>query len=281
MIDTMKTGAFIRNARKNKGMSQEKLGSLLHVSKAAVSKWETGKGFPDVSILPDLSQILDVSIEELVTGEKKEIKSDPVPMENLIEVSVKEKKGKTKRILFAAIFIIIFIILVSAVFIQKESQLHLNQEMADELQSENTVPRLRIPVIHYGNSALMRTENIGDEGTISEEDVKAAFDSCSYPGSISNPQLMQNIRADYIQQILSLTETSQKPSDTSKLLILDSGNNILTLYDNGIVKIQNGSRIQYFLLNMNQFNEFQDTITRNIREMYQPDQSCQIQLKGE
>ena len=55
-------------ARKQVGLSQEQLGEKLGVSRQAVSKWETGKGFPDLKLLEPLAQALDVSLVELLQG---------------------------------------------------------------------------------------------------------------------------------------------------------------------------------------------------------------------
>ena len=65
----VKTGVFICELRKSKGISQEELGSLLHVTKKAVSRWETGRGLPDASILVPLAEILEVSVDEILRGE--------------------------------------------------------------------------------------------------------------------------------------------------------------------------------------------------------------------
>jgi transcriptional regulator with XRE-family HTH domain len=65
----VKTGVFICELRKSKGISQEELGSMLHVTKKAVSRWETGRGLPDASILVPLSEILEVSVDEILKGE--------------------------------------------------------------------------------------------------------------------------------------------------------------------------------------------------------------------
>jgi len=62
------TGAFIKKLRTEKNMTQEQLASKLYISAKAVSKWETGKGYPDVSLLEDLSNALGVSVIELISG---------------------------------------------------------------------------------------------------------------------------------------------------------------------------------------------------------------------
>lgn len=68
-MDTRKTGLFIAELRKQKGYTQKELAEKLMVTDKAVSRWETGKGLPDTSLLKVLSDILDVSVGELLSGE--------------------------------------------------------------------------------------------------------------------------------------------------------------------------------------------------------------------
>ena len=69
-MDLKKTGNFICSARRAKNMTQKDLADRLHVSDRAVSKWERGAGFPDVSILTELADALDVTVTELLQGER-------------------------------------------------------------------------------------------------------------------------------------------------------------------------------------------------------------------
>ena len=71
-MDYKKTGALIRALRREKGMTQQALAEQLHVSARAVSKWETGGGFADVSSLEALGRALDVGVGELLRGEREE-----------------------------------------------------------------------------------------------------------------------------------------------------------------------------------------------------------------
>ena len=63
-------GKRIAEQRKIKGLKQEELAEKLNISAQAVSKWENDQSCPDISILPELSKILGISIDELLTGEK-------------------------------------------------------------------------------------------------------------------------------------------------------------------------------------------------------------------
>ena len=63
------TGAVIRKLRENKKLTQEELAEKIFVSSKTVSKWETGQGFPDISLLEPLAKALDISVIELLSGE--------------------------------------------------------------------------------------------------------------------------------------------------------------------------------------------------------------------
>ena len=68
-MDRYITGAVIRRLRENKHMTQEELAERVFVSSKAVSKWETGQGFPDISLIEPLAEALGISVIELLSGE--------------------------------------------------------------------------------------------------------------------------------------------------------------------------------------------------------------------
>ena len=67
-MDQTKTGGLIRALRTQKGLTQKELAEAVGVGDKAVSKWERGLGCPDVSLLPELSQVLGVGLEALLSG---------------------------------------------------------------------------------------------------------------------------------------------------------------------------------------------------------------------
>lgn len=68
-MDKKKTGNLIKEARTKKNYTQRELGDLLGVTNKAISRWENGESFPDVGILENMSSVLDISIQDIVTGE--------------------------------------------------------------------------------------------------------------------------------------------------------------------------------------------------------------------
>ena len=72
-MDYNKIGSLIMNERKAKKLTQAKLAEKIFVSEKTISKWECGKGLPDVSIMPDLCGALSLTINELLNGEHIDI----------------------------------------------------------------------------------------------------------------------------------------------------------------------------------------------------------------
>jgi transcriptional regulator with XRE-family HTH domain len=101
-MDNKKIGSFIAQTRKAQGLNQKELAQKISVSDKAVSKWETGRGIPDVSLLQPLSFALGVSVEELLNGERMP------QQENTDEKII--KKLKIKKYIQWAIEIVITII---------------------------------------------------------------------------------------------------------------------------------------------------------------------------
>lgn len=67
-MEQTKVGKFIAECRKNKNMTQAELAEKLNITDRAISKWETGKGMPDSSIMLELCNELDISVNELLSG---------------------------------------------------------------------------------------------------------------------------------------------------------------------------------------------------------------------
>lgn len=76
----------LQELRKNRGLTQEELAQALFVSRTAVSKWESGRGYPSIDSLRELSKFFSVSIDALLSGEK------------LISLAEKENKGNIRKL---------------------------------------------------------------------------------------------------------------------------------------------------------------------------------------
>lgn len=69
-MDKEKTGKMIRQARIDKGYTQSELGDMIGVSNKAISRWENGETFPDIGVIEPLAQMLELRIQDIITGTK-------------------------------------------------------------------------------------------------------------------------------------------------------------------------------------------------------------------
>ncbi len=102
-MNQVRIGKFISECRRKKGITQNELAELLGITNRAVSKWETGICMPDAGTIPELCQILDISISDLFSGEK--IMENNKDSEKFILKLVKEKAERDKQLLILEILI--------------------------------------------------------------------------------------------------------------------------------------------------------------------------------
>ncbi len=111
-MDQVKIGKFIAELRKNKNMTQQELGDKLNVSFKTISKWENGRGLPELSTLKPLSEELGVSINEILSGEKLEKQDYQEKFEENIVNTLDYSNKKIKNIKYICMIFIICTILV-------------------------------------------------------------------------------------------------------------------------------------------------------------------------
>ena len=96
-MDTKKTGELIAQCRKARGLSQGELASRLHVTDKAVSKWERGMSYPDVTLLEPLAAALDLTVEELMACRRQAVKGAEETMQNLLDISRDSVRKERRR----------------------------------------------------------------------------------------------------------------------------------------------------------------------------------------
>jgi transcriptional regulator with XRE-family HTH domain len=101
-MDTVKTGLFLKELRKERGLTQEQLGEKVGVTNKTVSRWETGNYMPPVECLSILSDLYGVSINEIVSG--KRLAAEELPdaaednLKNALELSEQSYKKTERRL---------------------------------------------------------------------------------------------------------------------------------------------------------------------------------------
>ena len=113
-MDQIKIGKFILNCRKEKSLTQEQLAEKLGVTSKSISRWENGNTMPDYSLLKDLCSELNISVNELLSGEKiKENDYMNKSEENLI--NLRKQIDKRKKVLHVITYVFVAIIIIAFV----------------------------------------------------------------------------------------------------------------------------------------------------------------------
>ena len=97
-MDNIKTGQFIKDLRTEKGLTQQELAEKLNCTNKAISRWETGSGSPDIDFLAPLAEILGVSVNELLAGER--INKDNILQKSDEVIIDTMKKSKRQKDMF-------------------------------------------------------------------------------------------------------------------------------------------------------------------------------------
>ena len=106
-MDQVKIGKFISNERKAKGYTQKQLSELLAISDKTISKWECGNGFPEASLLLPLCNELEITVNELLTGERiSQQNYKKKAEENMVNMIREKEENKQKLLLTTMIGVI-------------------------------------------------------------------------------------------------------------------------------------------------------------------------------
>lgn len=175
-MNALETGKFISSKRREKGITQKELAEKLGVTDKAVSKWETGRGMPDVSVLENLSKELEVSVSEILNGGEVERELLPETADKIIVDTMKDssKKVSRKRLMVigagvAASILIICALIFSYLFsrtiapddlkaLDKNINNYLSFKYSDEkaqvLEAKNEQDKLVVLYTHKGLNGL-------------------------------------------------------------------------------------------------------------------------------
>lgn len=104
-MNQIKIGKFITERRKNVNLTQMQLAEKLNITDRAVSKWETGRAMPDSSIMLELCDVLQITVNDLLSGEVVSMDNYNKELENKLLEMVKEKEAADKRLLSLEIII--------------------------------------------------------------------------------------------------------------------------------------------------------------------------------
>ena len=133
-VENNKTGLLIKEQRIKMGLSQSMLAEKMHVSREAVSKWENGHNLPDASIMLQLAEVLDVTVDDLLVGEKK----DNRPVNEVLK-----RKNKLTWILIPVIVLAVMCSLVfRTYYLSSNNSINIEQEAVYSPESEQEIGRI-------------------------------------------------------------------------------------------------------------------------------------------
>jgi len=95
-MDIVKTGRFLQELRKEKRLTQEQIAEQMGVARRTVSRWETGSNMPDLDILLELSDLYEVDLQEILSGERKSEQMNQELKETVLQVADYSNEEKTR-----------------------------------------------------------------------------------------------------------------------------------------------------------------------------------------
>lgn len=133
-MDTQKIGMFLKELRKNNHMTQEQLGEKIGVTNKTISRWETGKYMPPIECLKILSEIYQISINEILSGKKLNETDYKDEAENNIVTTLEElavRKNKFEKIMFIIMGITSLLAVVSMFLLPEGNSLTVDEKVKE------------------------------------------------------------------------------------------------------------------------------------------------------
>lgn len=110
-MNQVEIGKFIASCRKEKGFTQVQLAEKLNITDRAVSKWETGKSMPDSSIMLELCDLLGITVNELLSGERIEMDHyEEKVNQNLIELKKKDENNRSRNAMISVVYTVTMVV---------------------------------------------------------------------------------------------------------------------------------------------------------------------------
>ncbi len=174
MMNTVDVGKFIATRRKDKSLTQKELAEKLNVTDKAVSKWETGKCYPDIETIEKLAEVLEVGINEILSGKIIEPENQVEEAErNVIDImkTSKKKQNKWKIITLLACLLAFLIFTLSILLnVNNEVREHQNLTSSSAVFDNEKSMRITIPEIGLKNVLICQAVN----GVKLTEDISGA-----------------------------------------------------------------------------------------------------------
>lgn len=137
-LDKQLFGAFVAEQRRRQGLTQQQLAQSLHVTDKAVSKWERGLSYPDVTLLQPLAEIFRLRVDDLLTCRSETLDTSPAhdtaspAVEAVLDIShTNDAQRRRQRRLLAAVIAVAVLVLAALSIAQRSGKLFLTRRTAD------------------------------------------------------------------------------------------------------------------------------------------------------
>ena len=154
-------GDFIGSERKNLGLTQRDLAARLHVTDKAVSKWERGLSYPDVTLLEPLAAALDLTVEELMACRRQAAKGAEETMQSLLDISRDSVRQERRRSWQRLAAVLVLLAVTAAVVAY--TQIVVTEEREDYFVLKETVDGANYLYVELPwEGRLLRLRCVGD-----------------------------------------------------------------------------------------------------------------------
>ena len=211
-MDCKKIGEYIQTKRKAKGLTQAQLSEMLGITSKAVSKWETGVAIPDIALFPELTKILNITIDELLVGE---------------DIIKNEKKKRISLNIILSIIVLLLIISLTSVVIHfKTNYSKVKVYKIESANSEFFVDGTLTTIDDKSYLSISSIDYLGNESELFEEvsDVKYEIyygEELLFSDEIKNNNHNLNLKKAF-SLFLSSTDVYQKDGfDNDKFIVSD------------------------------------------------------------
>lgn len=238
-MDQLKVGKFIAELRKSKKITQEELAEQLGINNRTISRWENGKNMPDISLYKPLCEILGISIEELINGEKTE-KNDLKQSYEKAIINTIDSNNKVKKKMSKLIKLLLLIICIALITI-----------ISITIYYKNKYPKIDI----YNMSVLTSDVNqLNTDLTLDMNNFKIYFygiDSLQVSDSKNNYFDLKNAlnyKQVTINDVKSYLESQYKNGNIKRYTLTDDGTKIYksNKYDVIICNTKDGNNDIFF-----------------------------------
>lgn len=244
-MDQIKIGKLITKKRLEKKLTQSELGNLLGVTDKSVSKWERGINIPDIALMTPLSEILDLTINEILSGEENPKEENKSVIDG---IKFYNKKTRNKFVLILAPILIILITILGLFFIN-----NYNQCKVYSVFSEDPNYKVHGYIIFNPNENIIVFDEMKYQGTLSGAIDEPYIEKFRILLKV-NEEIIENIEVEKsigkLSEVLNNKSIAFEDFDNAKLKVLKKAkeeniNLVFELYDDKGNKIEHKIDLEF------------------------------------